>query len=96
MVSGGFLTAIERPKSSLAISLGRGFVMLVIALKLCVGIAGGEGIWWASTVSEVLCLLVTAGLMFRYAKTENHTSAGEKSVCEKTHVKTRYSGVSDT
>ena len=100
VVSGGFFTAIERPKSSLAISLGRGFVMLVIALKLCVGIAGGEGIWWASTVSELLCLLVTAGLMFRYTKTECNTLAEEKSICGKTHTKThkktKYSGVSDT
>ena len=87
VVSGGFFTAIERPKSSLAISLGRGFVMLVVALKLCIGVAGGEGIWWASTVSELLCLLVTAGLMYRYARTEK-----SGVIREKTQVKNSGAG----
>lgn len=91
VVSGGFLTAIERPNSSLAISLGRGFVMLVIALKLCISIAGGEGIWWASTVSELLCLLVTAGLLYRYARTEK-TLFNQKEI----RKKTGFSSVSDT
>ena len=68
VVAGGFFTAIERPNSALAISLSRGFVMLVAALKICITLFGGSGIWWASTVSELLCLMVTAGLMYRYAK----------------------------
>ena len=68
VVAGGFFTAIEQPNSALAISLSRGFVMLVAALKICITLFGGSGIWWASTVSELLCLMVTAGLMYRYAK----------------------------
>lgn len=68
VVAGGFFTAIERPKSALAISLGRGVVTLVIALKLCIVCFGGPGIWWAATVSELLCLILTIAFMYDYGR----------------------------
>lgn len=65
---GGFFTAVERPGPALMISLGRGFVTLAVALKICTLLFGGPGIWWASTVSELLCLCLTAGFAYQYKK----------------------------
>ncbi|MCC8027500.1 MAG: MATE family efflux transporter [Clostridium sp.] len=68
VIAGGFFTAIEMPKSALAITLGRGLITMAAALAICITAAGGQGIWWAPTVSEVMCLAVSAGLMFWYGK----------------------------
>lgn len=65
---GGFFTAVERPEPALIISLGRGFVTLAIALNVCTLLFGGAGIWWASTVSELLCLVLTIVFALQYKK----------------------------
>lgn len=65
---GGFFTAIERPEPALVISLGRGFFTLAIALKGCTLLFGGEGIWWSSTVSEILCCVLTMVFVYQYKK----------------------------
>lgn len=65
---GGFFTAVERPEPALVISLGRGFVTLAAALKICTLLFGGSGIWWASTVSEILCLGLTGIFAYQYKK----------------------------
>lgn len=65
---GGFFTAVERPGPALVISLGRGVITLAIALKVCTLLFGGAGIWWSSTVSELLCLIVTVGFAFQYKR----------------------------
>ena len=36
----GYFTAIERPKESLIISLGRGMVIIAAALAVCIGVGG--------------------------------------------------------
>ena len=59
VVGSGYFTAVERPKESLVISLGRGVVILFAALAGCIALFGGEGIWWAPTVSEAVCLGIT-------------------------------------
>ncbi len=66
IVGAGYFTAVERPKQSLAISLGRGLVILAASLAGCIALFGGEGIWWAPTVSEAVCLVITL-LLVRHA-----------------------------
>lgn len=68
IIIGGFFTAIEYPKSSMAISLGRGFVFVALSLRLLTALFGGNGIWWASTLAEGLCLLLTLALFLFYRK----------------------------
>lgn len=68
VVVGGFFTSIERPAESLFISLARGLVTIGAALVLMTAIFGGAGIWWAATVSELMCLVVTAVLFRRYRR----------------------------
>lgn len=68
VVAGGFFSAIERPNASLMISLGRGFVTIAAAIWGMAAIFGGAGIWWAATVSELLCLVLTAVLWQRYRR----------------------------
>lgn len=63
---GGFFTAVERPMPALVISVGRGFVTLALALKICGTLFGGPGIWWAPALSELLCLCLTLAFAFRY------------------------------
>lgn len=63
---GGFFTAVERPMPALVISVGRGFVTLALALKICGTLFGGPGIWWVPALSELLCLCLTLAFAFRY------------------------------
>jgi len=65
---GGVFTAIEWPKAALAITLGRGLIIMAAALAISIAAAGGEGIWWAPAVSELICLVISMGLMSRYRK----------------------------
>lgn len=65
---GGFFTAVERPQPALAISLGRGVIIIAIALKLCTMVLGGEGIWLSQIVSEILCCVMTGFFIYRYRK----------------------------
>ena len=55
IVGAGYFTAIERPKESLAISMGRGMIIMAAALAGCIAVMGGGGIWWAPAVSELSC-----------------------------------------
>lgn len=68
VVVGGYFTAVEEPVSAIMISLGRGFVTLLLSLFILTAVAGGAGIWWAPTVSEAMCLAVTAALFAAYKK----------------------------
>ena len=68
IIIGGFFTAIEYPKSAMAISLGRGFLFVALSLKLLTSFFGGNGIWWASAVAEGLCLLLTLMLFLHYKR----------------------------
>ncbi len=63
----GFFTAIERPVGSLVISLARGLVTIAVSIFLMTALFGGPGIWWAATVSECMCLVITT-LLFKWQK----------------------------
>lgn len=64
----GYFTSVERPGSALAISLGRGFVLLAGSLAVLARLSGGEAVWWAPTLSEGLCLAMTLVLFLRYCR----------------------------
>lgn len=68
IVLGGYFTAIEREKSSAAISLGRGLVFIYVGIELLTAIAGAPGIWWVGTSSETMCLGLSAFLFFLYRR----------------------------
>lgn len=64
----GFFTAVDLPKYSFPVSIGRSFVFLLGSLLFCSFVLGGDYIWIAATVSEVLCLILTVGLSIKYRK----------------------------
>lgn len=62
VVIAGFFTAIEKTVPAVIIALGRGFVTLVISVAVLTTMFGGESIWYASILSELLCLVVSISL----------------------------------
>ena len=80
IIIGGFFTAVEYPKSAMAISLGRGFLFVALSLLLLTALFGGNGIWWAATLAEGLCLLLTGTLFLHYRKIRRMSINEEKQV----------------
>lgn len=65
---GGFMTALERPKQAISISIGRGLVLQSISL---IGLSlafGAEGIWYTPILSEALCLIMSIIFLARFIK----------------------------
>ncbi len=56
VVIGGFMTAIERPKPAIAISIGRGLLIQGACLLILAATIGGNSIWFAPVISEAVCL----------------------------------------
>lgn len=52
----GYFAALGRGPSSVALSIGRGFVLLPAALLALLALTGGSGIWMAALVGEALSL----------------------------------------
>ena len=73
VIIGGFFTAIEYPKSAMAISLGRGFIFVAISLQIPTRLLGGNGIWMAATLAEGMCLVLTLVLFMYYRSTCTHS-----------------------
>lgn len=67
----GYFTSIEREMSSVAISLGRGFVFLYLSIQVLPRLLGGEGVWWCATCSEILCLIMACVLWRTGTRTSN-------------------------
>lgn len=68
VVIGGFFTAVELPLPATIISLGRGIFLLVGSIWVLTKFMGGAGIWWAPTLSEGICLVLTLLLFFQNRK----------------------------
>ena len=68
VIVGGYFTAVEEPVSAMIISIGRGIVTLLLSLLLLTKLFGGAGIWWAPTLSEAVCLVITIALFSKYKK----------------------------
>ena len=62
------LTAVERPRSALCISMGRGLVLQAGALLLLAALWGGSSIWFAPLCSELLCFAMALILMRRFRR----------------------------
>lgn len=74
VITSGYLTAIEQPKSSLVLSLLRGIVMSVTVLYLATALYGAKGIWVSAAISEALCLVVALVLLKRHPLPQESSS----------------------
>ena len=68
ILMGGFLTAVERPKAAISISVGRGLAFQAMALLLLAATVGGMGIWFAPVISEALCAVMAVWFLRRFLK----------------------------
>lgn len=68
ILMGGFLTAVERPKAAISISVGRGLAFQAMALLLLAAAVGGTGIWFAPVISEALCAVTAVWFLRRFLK----------------------------
>jgi len=68
VIMAAFFASIERPLASLAISMGRGLVLLTLCLLVLSSVAGETGIWLSPMVSELLCLVITGIMVARYRR----------------------------
>lgn len=66
---GGFLTAVEQPRSAICISIGRGLVFQAGALLALAFTLGGDTIWFAPLVSELICLALAQRFLRNFLKT---------------------------
>lgn len=62
VVIAGYFTALEKAGTAVIISVGRGLITLVVSMLILTALFGGKGIWWASLLSEGLCLIISAFL----------------------------------
>lgn len=74
ILMGGFLTAVERPKAAISISLGRGLVFQSGALVLLAFAIGGSAIWYAPLISEVLCAVMAVLFLRSFLKAAQNRS----------------------
>ncbi len=68
ILMGGFLTAVERPRSAICISVGRGLAFQAGALMLLAFVVGGNAIWYAPLVSETLCVVMAVYFLRRFLR----------------------------
>lgn len=68
ILMGGFLTAVERPKAAISISVGRGLAFQAGALLLLAAAVGGTGIWFAPVISETLCAVMAVWFLRRFLR----------------------------
>lgn len=66
VVMAGYFNAIDRPRFSFPISIGRSLVLLILSLGLLAFVVGGEALWFSTLLSEGLCLVVTGIFTLRY------------------------------
>jgi len=64
----GYFTAIERPRFSFPISVGRSLVLLLLSLGITAFLIGGDALWFATGLSEGMCLVLTAVFSLSYAR----------------------------
>lgn len=63
-----FLTALERPKEAIAVSVGRGLIVQAAALFLLAETLGGGTAWFAPLASETLVLLLSLRFLRRWRR----------------------------
>ncbi|MBQ0038790.1 MAG: MATE family efflux transporter [Clostridiales bacterium] len=65
---GGFMTAVERPRAAITVSVGRGLILQAGVLLLLAAVRGGSSIWFTSVISESICLAISVFFLRRTAK----------------------------
>lgn len=58
VIISAFFVSVEKPSLATVISLGRGLVLVLAALFIMIAIAGGEGIWYSTILSEGVCMII--------------------------------------
>ncbi|SHK29706.1 putative efflux protein, MATE family [Clostridium cavendishii DSM 21758] len=61
----GFFASIEKPTKAIAISLSRGLVTIILSLFIMTTLFNDLGIWIATLVSEILCILISITVLKR-------------------------------
>ncbi len=64
----GFMTALEKPRQAMTISIGRGLVVQAGCLLLLSSLLGAPGIWIAPVISEALVLVVAVYFLCSHFK----------------------------
>ncbi|MGS0742534.1 MATE family efflux transporter [Glaciimonas sp. GG7] len=68
LIAAGYLTAVERPGASAVIAVLRSWVLLLGSLWLLNKYFGGDGIWYALLITELLTLIASVWLVLRYQR----------------------------
>lgn len=68
VLMGGFLTAVEQPRSAISISVGRGLLFQATALVALAVAVGGSAIWFAPVISECICAVMAIWFLRRFLK----------------------------
>lgn len=63
-----FMAAVQRSRSTLIISLLRGFILVIPVLIVMMHLAGVTGVWLTMSIVELLTLVVSVFLLLRYQK----------------------------
>jgi putative MATE family efflux protein len=66
LIIAGYLTALERPAASAIIAVLRSWILLLASLVLLQIYFGGESIWYALMITELLTLAVSVWLLMYY------------------------------
>ena len=64
----GYFTAVDLPQYAFPISIGRSLVLLLLSLAFCTLVLGGNWLWLAAAMSELLCLILTGMLTLCYCR----------------------------
>lgn len=75
VLMGGFLTAVEQPRSGYLHLHRPGLVLQAGALLALAALWGGEAIWFAPVISEVVCLVMALAFMGRFWKSNRTLAA---------------------
>ena len=68
VLMGGFLTAVEQPRSAISISVGRGLLFQATALVALAVTVGGSTIWFAPVISECICAIMAVLFLRRFLR----------------------------
>ncbi|MGB4438575.1 MAG: MATE family efflux transporter [Sedimentibacter sp.] len=75
----GFYASIEKPMYSMAISTGRGILVITASLTVMASAIGANGIWMASFVSEAICLIMATIIFVKFYYDDLFTGIFEKN-----------------
>lgn len=75
IVLSGYFSAVEYAVPAMLLSIGRGFVFLLLSLALLTSLMEGAGIWWAPLLSEGLCFGTACMFLWTFRNRSSVSSA---------------------